>query len=41
LEANVVIDRFIDRFPDYQIVEAPDYGNGFMLRGPQTISVSL
>ncbi len=38
LEAQIFVDRLLDRLPSYQ-VDAVDYGANFMLRGPQQLEL--
>jgi cytochrome P450 len=40
LEAQVWLDRLVDRLPDFQLAGEVDYGSNFQLRGPLAVHVA-
>jgi cytochrome P450 len=40
LEAQVWLDRLLDKLPEYELAEEVDYGSNFQLRGPLAVQIA-
>ena len=40
LEAQVWLDRLLDKLPEYELAEEVDYGSNFQLRGPLAVHIA-
>jgi cytochrome P450 len=40
LEAQIWLDRLLDRLPDWTLAGPVDYGRNFMIRGPLAVPVA-